>query len=210
MKKQCLHDNSVLSNSVNPSSFEVSTSFAEQASSVVRRSLLLGETGSSSGTKPTHHGKKSVMTTNQERDFIQVGTLSSAEAKSSYISLKDVPNCEFCGAKKFEYEPLAFCCSNGSIHLISYQMPQELRNLYLGNTEESKQFRTYIRTYNNTFAFTSLGVTYDKNLAKRSNGVYTFKVQGQMYHFINDLVPTNQRAKNLQLYFFDSENKLQN
>ncbi|XP_060170295.1 uncharacterized protein LOC132601203 [Lycium barbarum] len=30
-----------------------------------------------------------------------------------------------------------------------------------------------------------------------------------MYHFINDLVPTNQRAKNLQLYLFDSENELQ-
>ncbi|XP_060215815.1 uncharacterized protein LOC132642793 [Lycium barbarum] len=81
IKKQCLHDNSVLANSVNPSSFEVSTSFAEQASSVVRRSLLLGETGSSSGTKPTHHGKKSVITTNQE---------SSSSTKPTHHGKKSV------------------------------------------------------------------------------------------------------------------------
>ncbi|KAG5578234.1 hypothetical protein H5410_058368 [Solanum commersonii] len=31
-----------------------------------------------------------------------------------------------------------------------------------------------------------------------------------MYHFINDLIPTNKKGKNLQLYFFDSENELRN
>ncbi|KAK6791585.1 hypothetical protein RDI58_010666 [Solanum bulbocastanum] len=60
------------------------------------------------------------------------------------------------------------------------------------------------------FVFTSLGVTYDKDLAKRNNGIYTFRVQGQMYHFINDLIPTNQKGKNLQLYFFDNKNELRN
>lgn len=39
------------------------------------------------------------------------------------------------------------------------------------------------------FAFTSLGVKYDKEPAKRNSGIYTFKVQGKMYHFIDDLVP---------------------
>ncbi|KAG5579242.1 hypothetical protein H5410_049869 [Solanum commersonii] len=50
-------------------------------------------------------------------------------------------------------------------------------------------------TYNNIFAFTSLGVTYDKELAKNNNGIYTFRVQGQMYHFINDLIPTDKKEK---------------
>lgn len=45
------------------------------------------------------------------------------------------------------------------------------------------------------FAFTSLGVNYDRILAKRNHGIYTFKVQGQMYHFINDLIPSGKRAK---------------
>ncbi|XP_019235659.1 PREDICTED: uncharacterized protein LOC109215991 [Nicotiana attenuata] len=79
-----------------------------------------------------------------------------------------------------------------------------------GNSEESKHFRTYIRTYNNMFAFTSLGVTNDKDLARRYHGIYTFRVQGQMYHFIPDLLPSDKKVKNLQLYFYDNENELAN
>ncbi|KAG5578495.1 hypothetical protein H5410_058629 [Solanum commersonii] len=135
---------------------------------------------------------------------------STMQSETNYIKLKEVSNCHFCKAIKFEYEPPAFCCSNGSVQLTSHEIPIELKNLYLENTELSKHFRTYIRTYNNIFAFTSLGVTYDKELAKTNNGIYTFRVQGQMYHFINDLIPTDKKGKNLQLYFFDSENELRN
>ncbi|WMV49160.1 hypothetical protein MTR67_042545 [Solanum verrucosum] len=135
---------------------------------------------------------------------------STMPSEVNYIKLKEVSNCQFCKAIKFEYEPPAFCCSNGSIQLSTHEIPIDLKNLYLENTELSKHFRTYIRTYNNIFAFTSLGVTYDKELAKRNNGIYTFRVQGQMYHFINDLIPKDKKGKNLQLYFFDSENELRN
>ena len=31
-----------------------------------------------------------------------------------------------------------------------------------------------------------------------------------MYHFLDDLVPTTEKGRNLQLYFFDSENDLRN
>lgn len=102
--------------------------------------------------------------------------LATTNHRSEYLALKKASNCQYCNAKKFEYEPLGFCCSNGSIRLTSYKMPTELSNLYFAKTEESKNFRTYIRTYNNMFAFTSLGVKYDKELAKRNSGVYTFKV----------------------------------
>ncbi|XP_018631435.1 uncharacterized protein [Nicotiana tomentosiformis] len=89
-------------------------------------------------------------------------------------------------------------------------MPNELLNLYLGSTEESEHFCTYLRLYNNMFAFTSLGVNYDKVLAKRNQGIYIFRVQGQMYHFINELVPTNWRSRNLQLYFYDENAEILN
>ncbi|WMV15707.1 hypothetical protein MTR67_009092 [Solanum verrucosum] len=125
---------------------------------------------------------------------------STMLSKINYIKLKEVSNCRFFKAKKFEYEPPAFCCSNGSVQLTSHEIPIELKNLYLKNTELSKHFRIYIRTYNNIFAFTSLGVTYDKELAKRNNGIYTFRVQGQMYHFINDLIPTDKKGKKIFSY----------
>ncbi|WMV36737.1 hypothetical protein MTR67_030122 [Solanum verrucosum] len=88
---------------------------------------------------------------------------STMPSKNNYIKLKEVSNCQFCKAMRFEYEPPAFCCSNSSIQLTSHEIPIELKSLYLENTELLKHFRTYIRTYNNIFAFTSLGVTMTKN-----------------------------------------------
>lgn len=128
----------------------------------------------------------------------------------AYACLKDVSNCKFCNAIRFQYEPPGFCCASGSIKLVSYQLPDDLFDLYMGNTEECKHFRTYVRIYNNMFAVTSLGVTYDKALAKRYHDIYTFRVQGQMYHFIPDLLPSGGKSKNLQFYFYDNESELSN
>ncbi|XP_031127552.1 uncharacterized protein LOC116029646 [Ipomoea triloba] len=90
-------------------------------------------------------------------------------------------------------------------------MPLVLKNLYTRVDDASKNFRTFVRTYNNTFAFTSLGIhQYDKDLCKRNKGIYTFKVQGQMYHFINNLLPYGCPPRNLQLYFYDTDHKIKN
>ena len=129
---------------------------------------------------------------------------------TNYTTLKDVPRCKFCTAKRSEYDPPTFCCGNGVVRHISHQAPTTLRNLYLWNTNESEQFRTYIITYNNIFAFTSLEVSYDKELAKEYKGISTFRFQGKMYHFIDDLVQDTEKRRNLQLHFFDSENELRN
>ncbi|KAL3365177.1 hypothetical protein AABB24_010370 [Solanum stoloniferum] len=89
-------------------------------------------------------------------------------------------------------------------------MPTDLQNFFLGDSKECQHFHTYSRAYNNMFSFTSLGVHYDRELTKRNHGIYTFRVQGQMYHFIDDLIPSTGKAKNLQLYFYDNENELTN
>ncbi|XP_016481320.2 uncharacterized protein LOC107802354 isoform X1 [Nicotiana tabacum] len=102
--------------------------------------------------------------------------LATREQRDAYVSLKKVANCQYCAAKRFEYEPPTFCCGSGSIRLTAHKMPIELSKLYFENTEESEHFRTYIRMYNNMFAFTSFGVKYDKELAKRNCGIYTFRV----------------------------------
>jgi hypothetical protein len=38
-------------------------------------------------------------------------------------AVKLVDNCEFCNAKKFEYEPPGFCCRSGAIHLSTLETP---------------------------------------------------------------------------------------
>ncbi|KAL3535168.1 hypothetical protein ACH5RR_003629 [Cinchona calisaya] len=56
----------------------------------------------------------------------------------------------------------------------------------------------------------SHGLTRNKG-SRRHHGVYTFIEQGQMYHFINQLVPADaEKPKNLQLYFFDTDHKIVN
>lgn len=125
--------------------------------------------------------------------------------------LPNVPNCKCCGAKRIYAEPPTFCCSLGEINLLPSEMPYELAQMYLSNTEDAKEFRNCVRSYNNMFAFTSMGVHCDKKFAKRNSGIYTFRVQGQLYHFIDQLVPSNkENPKNLQLYFFDTEHELSN
>lgn len=76
--------------------------------------------------------------------------------------------------------------------------------------KESKQFQTNISTYYNILTFRSFGVTYDKTLTSKNNDIYTFYVQAQMYHFINDFISSNKKSKNLQPYFFNNKNELRN
>nr|XP_027090441.1 uncharacterized protein LOC113711476 [Coffea arabica] len=90
-------------------------------------------------------------------------------------------------------------------------MTDRLLQLYRGNTPEAVEFRQCIKSYNNMFAFTSLGVHYDRELSNRNKGIYTFRVQGQIYHFVNPLKPSDgEKASNLQLYFYDTEHEVQN
>ncbi|XP_071924414.1 uncharacterized protein [Coffea arabica] len=120
------------------------------------------------------------------------------------------PDCSYCEAKKLHSETPNFCCSAGQIVLQENKFSYILIELYTGHSAEALSFRTYVRTYNNMFAFTSFGVHYDKSLCRRTNGIYTFKVQGQTYHFIKDLIPHEQKTVYLQLYFHDTEHELEN
>nr|GMC72592.1 uncharacterized protein LOC109173038 [Ipomoea batatas] len=150
-----------------------------------------------------------VLNISNQESLQQNDNLSSIPYQS--FVLKDCPPCTYCNARRFQYEPPGFCCSSGQVVLVSNQMPSLLKQLFSEKDEVSRQFQACVRTYNNTFAFTSLGIhNYDKKLTRRNKGIYTFKVQGQMYHFINDLVPGDQPPKNLQLYFFDTDHEVEN
>ena len=125
--------------------------------------------------------------------------------------LPNIPDCQHCKAKKFQFEPPGFCCSFGETQLLPTKMPRELMMLYLEDSEEAIEFRRCVRSYNNMFAFMSIGVNCDKSLNESYNGIYTFRIQGQMYHFINQLIPNDgEKARNVQLYFFNTDHETVN
>jgi hypothetical protein len=56
--------------------------------------------------------------------------------------LKPVANCKHCNAKKFEHEPLGFCCHDGKIKLNELNVPNELMRLWSSNDADSGTFVT--------------------------------------------------------------------
>lgn len=124
--------------------------------------------------------------------------------------LRQKINCLHCGAIKFEFEPPGFCCSSGQIQLSTQEPPTALCDLIFGPGAESENFRHYIRIYNSSFAFTSMGIHLDEKLMQQNAGIYTFRVQGQVHHWIKPLDTHGNTASALQLYFHDTDHEIQN
>ena len=68
-------------------------------------------------------------------------------------------------------------------------------------------FQQNIRSYNNAVSFTSLGAKLDQAITNTMNaaGVYTFRIQGALYHSMGSLLPSHgERPRFAQVYMFDS------
>ncbi|XP_075108897.1 uncharacterized protein LOC142180730 [Nicotiana tabacum] len=78
---------------------------------------------------------------------------------------------------RFQHETPTFCCGEGSVRLVNTEVPIQLYELLVDESDEAKEFRRNIRAYNSIFAFMSFGVRLDKELASSRKGVYTFKAQ---------------------------------
>lgn len=75
--------------------------------------------------------------------------------------LPEVPECYFCRAFRFYHETIGFCCANGQVKLAETVKCDVMWSLFIDATSEmSMEFRRRSRTYNNAFAFTSLGMEY--------------------------------------------------
>ncbi|XP_021747135.1 uncharacterized protein LOC110712984 [Chenopodium quinoa] len=118
------------------------------------------------------------------------------------LKLKAPRYCGHCNAKKFQHESLHFCCGNGSIELATNDYPPALYRLLTSDEDDAMLFRQYIRLYNNLLAFSSLGGKYDADTEK---GIYVFKLHGQIYHNLPDLIPGDKGPRYLQLYFYDGQ-----
>ncbi|XP_021769710.1 uncharacterized protein LOC110733951 [Chenopodium quinoa] len=123
------------------------------------------------------------------------------------LVLESAPCCLYCNAKKFMYETPSFCCCGGQVVIAANQFPDELCRLYLSEEEDAKHFRQYSRMYNNLFAFSSIR---GKTESKTYKGIYVFKMHGQVYHCVPDLLPHDGSPKFLQLYFYDGQHEVQN
>ncbi|CAH1440059.1 unnamed protein product [Lactuca virosa] len=119
--------------------------------------------------------------------------------------LKVQKPCVYCGAKRFQFEFPTFCCMDGKTKLAHSSIPEELLNLFTSRNELGRTFRQMIRCYNNNFSFASMGVNYDKTLTNMTSGVYTFCVNGGVYHRIVQLFPRDGIPRYLQLYFYDAD-----
>ena len=107
--------------------------------------------------------------------------------------------CSYCAALCWTNERPGLCCSNGktSIPLIEGP-PEPLSSLVNGSAIDSKHFLDNIRKYNSCFQMTSFGA----NEVSTGGFKSTFKVQGQVYHRVGSLLPSNnENPKFLQIYF---------
>ncbi|KAL6571906.1 hypothetical protein OROMI_012864 [Orobanche minor] len=134
-----------------------------------------------------------------------------ANISSHAWSLPFSSPCPHCKAVLYFREPKRFCCLHGQISLALPRMPQRLWELYTSlESSAAVHFRRRCRTYNNTTAFSSLGIRYDETLVKSNKGIYTLRIQGAVYHFIRDLMPADGHGRQLQLYFYEPEHELEN
>ncbi|XP_057310253.1 uncharacterized protein LOC130648232 [Hydractinia symbiolongicarpus] len=111
--------------------------------------------------------------------------------------------CEHCGAIKFNNENHFKCCHNGKVALPAIlQFPAEIRELLSNDSAQAKQFRKYIRVYNNAFSFASLSANIRP---PPGHGPPCFRICGQLFHRYGALLPAQNEVPNFsQLYIVEA------
>ncbi|CAG8568872.1 6587_t:CDS:2 [Racocetra fulgida] len=149
----------------------------------------------------------------QRQTHLLLGRSYTNERSITPFRLQPPTVCEYCRAKKIMYESSGFCYNNGKVVLADVEAPATLQDLFVRTDAIERDFWHNIRAYNNLFAFTSIGVRLNQQLANGNSflkirihipetaGVYTFRVQGGIYHAIGSLHPqSTQPLKYMQLY----------
>ncbi|KAJ8730634.1 hypothetical protein PYW08_002047 [Mythimna loreyi] len=115
--------------------------------------------------------------------------------------------CAHSQALKWKGEPKGMCFASGKVRLECMQDPPDLLRVLLnGEHSKSSHFLKNIRAYNSAFQMTSFGA---KQIIE-GGFMPTVKVQGQVYHQIGSLWPTDN-PKFLQIHFvsdFDEQANL--
>ena len=111
--------------------------------------------------------------------------------------------------KKNQKMSYLLCCSYGSVQVPPVSEPPALlRTLLSGNSSTSCHFIQNIRAYNSAFAF-ALMTFSGHEFAFQGKGSYCFRINGQVYHTISQLLPEPGVApKFSQLYLHDAATEL--
>ncbi|XP_057292374.1 uncharacterized protein LOC130619401 [Hydractinia symbiolongicarpus] len=111
--------------------------------------------------------------------------------------------CEHCRAIKFNNENHFKCCHNGKVALPAIlQFPAEIRELLSNDSAQAKQFRKYIRVYNNAFSFASLSANIRP---PPGHGPPCFRICGQLFHRYGALLTAQNEVPNFsQLYIVEA------
>ncbi|GJZ48942.1 uncharacterized protein Tco_0603132 [Tanacetum coccineum] len=106
----------------------------------------------------------------------------------------------------------SLCCKRGKVMLPNPpHPPQLLTELLTNNHVHSRNFIENIRSYNQMFAFTSMGGRMDKKLNSQGRGPFVYRLNGQNHHLIGTLLPEEGKPpKFCQLYIVDTENEVTN
>ncbi|GMF44534.1 unnamed protein product [Phytophthora fragariaefolia] len=188
----------------------------------------------------TRHAEVRAEQTDQERDVQRQqnrvrrkapkrchGHVNHEDFRASIVTGMDVVDgrhrlpptivCPLCQAWKWPAESDFICCLKGRVQLPPLQpAPPRLLQLY-----GDKEFRRHIRAYNQASAFTSIGASTSDNTFRDVNqdqsvagqhGVYTYRIQGAMWHFMGSMLPyvdrrTGERVppKFAQIYIVDPD-----
>lgn len=146
--------------------------------------------------------------------------VSGKNISNGHHVLPALYECGFCGAWKWPGESEVSCCRAGRVRLAPLlRVPYYLLEYY-----KDPEFRRLIRAYNQVFAFTSIGVARSDGVRVRGvredtsvqgqRGVYTYRVQGAMCHYLGSLLPRMEQngadftpAKFAQIYIVDDDLK---
>ncbi|CAG8472841.1 12093_t:CDS:1, partial [Cetraspora pellucida] len=98
------------------------------------------------------------------------------------------------------------CCHDGKVVLapLGSAPVSILRILTENSPTTGDPYLRQIRLFNSVFTFTSMGASIDPDLVNETNGVYTYRIHGAIYHRIGSLLPSeNCIPKFSQIYIYD-------
>lgn len=140
---------------------------------------------------------------------IALANLHESQIEPDYLGKFDL-ECPYCKALYYSCERPSYnkCCKSGAMILPGMDTPpKELCSLFdYTDKAHASEFHEKIRAINMAFSFASTGEKgLDKRLANMKGGVYVYRINNTIHHFMGSLLPVEgEERKFSQLYIYDN------